>query len=221
MKIKLLILAGLAIASTANATITLNTLFGPATTSTGGLVPDGTLWALVVDTDGNNTFAGGFGLGGSITSGAAADASFVQGQVLSVGGLIGADTIFAMGGFTGESQGQLGFTIDSIELTLAGALTAGKNAAFYFFPGATYNAVGTNSVAGQVGGINAAAVVGGDFDGLNMVIPADGSTVTWGGIGTGLGGTVSNFQAVNLVPEPSAALLGALGALGLLRRRRI
>jgi hypothetical protein len=33
--------------------------------------------------------------------------------------------------------------------------------------------------------------------------------------------TVNSFQLVDAVPEPSAALLGALGALGLLRRRRI
>jgi hypothetical protein len=32
--------------------------------------------------------------------------------------------------------------------------------------------------------------------------------------------SVNSFQLVNAVPEPSAALLGALGALGLLRRRR-
>ena len=32
--------------------------------------------------------------------------------------------------------------------------------------------------------------------------------------------TLNSFALVPLVPEPSAALLGALGALGLLRRRR-
>lgn len=32
---------------------------------------------------------------------------------------------------------------------------------------------------------------------------------------------VNSFQLVNTVPEPSATLLGALGALGLLRRRRM
>jgi hypothetical protein len=40
---------------------------------------------------------------------------------------------------------------------------------------------------------------------------------------TGLGGPVAAFNggtAVTFIPEPSAARLGALGALGLLRRRR-
>jgi hypothetical protein len=38
--------------------------------------------------------------------------------------------------------------------------------------------------------------------------------------GTGASGTYNTFQ-LQPIPEPSAALLGALGALGLLRRRRI
>jgi hypothetical protein len=44
-------------------------------------------------------------------------------------------------------------------------------------------------------------------------------SVPYTGIGTGPV-AVNSFQLVNAVPEPSAALLGALGALGLLRRRR-
>lgn len=52
----------------------------------------------------------------------------------------------------------------------------------------------------------------------NVITPIMGSIGSWegdpGGIGQG------TFRTLNLVPEPSAALLGALGALGLLRRRR-
>lgn len=52
-----------------------------------------------------------------------------------------------------------------------------------------------------------------------------GGTVVVGSVGTwqgdlGFGGGTLTYNTVNLVPEPSAALLGALGALGLLRRRR-
>jgi hypothetical protein len=39
--------------------------------------------------------------------------------------------------------------------------------------------------------------------------------------GNGTAGLQSTLNTVALVPEPSAALLGAIGALGLLRRRRI
>ncbi len=60
------------------------------------------------------------------------------------------------------------------------------------------------------------------------VVPAGNTTYTVsssavvtflakGDIGNGF----TNANTLNLVPEPSAALLGALGALGLLRRRRI
>lgn len=42
-----------------------------------------------------------------------------------------------------------------------------------------------------------------------------GSTVAWDEVRWG-----DSFNDVTLVPEPSAALLGALGLLGLLRRRR-
>jgi hypothetical protein len=38
--------------------------------------------------------------------------------------------------------------------------------------------------------------------------------------GAGGGGPVSGFQLAAAVPEPSTALLGAFGALALLRRRR-
>jgi hypothetical protein len=40
------------------------------------------------------------------------------------------------------------------------------------------------------------------------------------GIGTSVLNSGSGFQLAAVIPEPSAALLGALGALGLLRRRR-
>lgn len=65
-----------------------------------------------------------------------------------------------------------------------------------------------------------------------FILPPDGSTVTFdnpfvgvdpvrtaGLAYSGTSGT-STGPAVNFVPEPSAALLGAIGALGLLRRRR-
>ena len=47
-------------------------------------------------------------------------------------------------------------------------------------------------------------------------------TATNDGITNGVGGLGSNYYAGNIgyVPEPSAALLGGLGMLALLRRRR-
>lgn len=50
-----------------------------------------------------------------------------------------------------------------------------------------------------------------------------GGTIIIGSVGTWEGETEFGpgvYDTLNLVPEPSAALLGAIGALGLLRRRR-
>lgn len=74
--------------------------------------------------------------------------------------------------------------------------------------------------------------VAGLLSDASFVLPPDGSTVTidapYVGIdpirraGLAYSGTsgVSTGPGVTFIPEPSAALLGALGALGLLRRRR-
>jgi hypothetical protein len=217
--IRALLIAGLASTGLAHASITLNAVFGPALDSSGNTVPDGTLWALVVD-DGDNSFAGGFGLGGAIASDTAAQADFTPGQQLAVGNTIGSDLIFAMGGFNGDAQELPGFAIEALELTLGGDLATGRETAFYFFPGVIYTTPGTYAVGSQVGGLNALPVTGGDYDGYSMVIPPDSTAVSFGAIGIAAGGNVSDFQAMNLIPEPSAALLGALGALRLLRRRR-
>lgn len=65
----------------------------------------------------------------------------------------------------------------------------------------------------------------GAFQGPN--VPSLGAVTLNSGTMSDLKGTsvysatgTSGFQLVNAIPEPSAALLGALGALGLLRRRR-
>jgi MYXO-CTERM domain-containing protein len=103
-------------------------------------------------------------------------------------------------------------------------LATGLKYAFYYFPGATYTA-GVNTIGSQVGGVN--SNTNAPDAGLDaMIIPADSALVNQGaatiGDWSGLQ-TNSQFTAVNLttVPEPSAALLGAVGVLGLLRRRRI
>lgn len=63
-----------------------------------------------------------------------------------------------------------------------------------------------------------------NFD-LENVVPGGGGNVTTDNApsNTGLGarrGVINAIQLVHVVPEPSSALLGLLGALGLLRRRR-
>lgn len=199
----------------AMASVTLQTQFGVAYNSLNAQVPVGTLWALVVDTDNNSSFAGGFGLDQSMQT-IGANVTFATGQVLTVGALLGGDTIFAVGGFDGG-----GIASDTITFDLGTlGITAGRNFAFYWFPGSQYASGNSGTITGnQAGGVHTSTAEGGL---AAMQIPADGSNIDIGAATSDAGGTLPNsrFTAVQLIPEPSTMLLGAFGALGLLRRRR-
>lgn len=210
--------------------VTISTQFGVALDKNSAAVPDGTLWALVVD-NGDNVLPGGLALNSSIKAASALaggldliNATF-GGASLALGTSLGGDTVFALGGFNGGATlGVGGSTADAVILTLgANGLASGRNYAFYYFPGTLFTTEGaTYSGFTQVGGVNTnTADAGALTDG--MIIPNDGFTVTQGASTPGdLGGSFSQsgFTSVELIPEPSAALLGAIGVLGLLRRRR-
>jgi hypothetical protein len=222
MKTKLSLLF-VALALPAAASITLSTQFGTAFNSSGVAVPDGTLWALVVDTNTDSQFTG-FGLNGSLPSTVVADTYFTANQALSIGGVLNGNTIFAFGAFNGGGD-LAGGAISALSFDYGvNGLAAGRNYAFYWFPGANFNAGTplTQTIGTQVGGIHTSSNDG-LFD-VGMVLPPDGAAVSTGAATEAGGGTIANsgFRAVNLtvIPEPSAALLGAIGALGLLRRRR-
>jgi hypothetical protein len=212
MKSKLVTLLLIAAALPAAATITINTQFGTAFDAAGAPVADGTLWALIADTNGDNLFAGGFGINASL---AQSGAAVFGGQTLALGSVFGGDTVFKLGAFNGAgpgvTDGPFGFTLGE------NSLAAGQRYAFYWFPGVIASA--SHVVGSQVGGINNSLPADGGLD--PMVVPADGAGVFQGAANADGGGTLANsrFTAV-LIPEPSTALLGALGALGLLRRRR-
>jgi hypothetical protein len=204
-----------------SASITLNTQFGQAFDSRGTPVADGTLWALVVDADNNSQFTG-FGLNQSLTDPVLANTFFQPGQSLSIGGNLGGNTIFAMGGFNGTDSGLAGLLTGVVIADYGvNGLAAGRNYAFYWFPGATYNgAVASQVVNGEVGGIHTGSADG-IFD-SGMVLPPDGALIAAGAAtGGDAGGSLPNSRFTSVViPEPSVALLGALGVFGLLRRRR-
>lgn len=220
----MIIIASLGLVASSFGAITISTQFGVANSVSNTPVPDGTLWALIVD-NGNNVLPGGMAtnssISASITEGVLADFSTLS---LSLGTVIGGDTVFALGGFNGSSTLSIaGTTADVVEATLGTlGLVSGRAYGFYYFPGKTFTTQGaTYSGFGEVGGVNTLLNDAGAFtDG--MIIPNDGFTVTQGASTPGdLGGSITQgaFTAVP-IPEPSAALLGALGALGLLRRRR-
>jgi hypothetical protein len=223
-----IVLGVLALATQLGATVKLDTQFGLATDSNGVAVPDGTLWALIVD-NGDNRFGGTFGLDTSLKTFAATNAGLINstfaGKSLSIGSTFSGDTIFAVGGFNGEALlnyvGGTSNTVEGLDTTLNG-LSTGANFAFLYFPGVRFlTESDTYSIGSQIGGVNssipdAGASIGG------LVIPAEGSVALGVSTPGDLGGSfpADSFQAINLVPEPSSAFLASLGALGLLRRRR-
>ena len=214
------------------ATISISTQFGQAFDINSNPVPDGTLWALIVNADGNSVLPGGMltdgsGLSAAFVTDSALVLSTFQGQSISVGSNFGGDIVFGMGAFNGFADlGVAGSTTNGFEGLVLGenGLATGRAFGFYFFPGVEYTGDGTYNIGGQVGGISTIL----DDEGagtVGMVIPADGASVFVGAntdAGGDLAGSMTDgaFTAVP-IPEPSAALLGALGALGLLRRRRI
>lgn len=214
------------------ATITISTQFGQAFDIDGMPVSDGTLWALIVNADGNSTLPGGMLTDGSGLSAAyTLNSSLVEeifgGKTIGLGSNFGGDIVFGMGAFNGFADlGVAGSTTNGLaglELGVNG-LATGRAFGFYFFPGVTYTGEGTYNIGDQVGGIS--TLLSDDNAGtVGMVIPADGASIFTGANTDAegeLGGSMTDsaFTAVALVPEPSAALLGAMGALCLLRRRR-
>ena len=232
MRLTLLFVSLLAAAALpASATITLNCQFGVARDMYGVAVPDGTLWAIVGDTNADGTFPGGFSTNASIYGLPSAQAlnTFYFGKVLAVGGAIGGDRVLAMGGFNGTANdGLTGLAVSVVSLTFGvNGAASGQNFAFYWFPGSAFT-TGVNTVGREIGGINSLVVD--NSGGLDpMTLGADTSLLTVGAATASAGGVTSNaaFTAVSLsevtgslIPEPSTALLGALGTLALLRRRR-
>jgi hypothetical protein len=76
-----------------------------------------------------------------------------------------------------------------------------------------YNADGTAGTWTQQGTEVASATSGDSFSSMHVFIKPGGGENYWGYVG--------DFKVTSLaIPEPSAALLGGLGLLALLRRRR-
>lgn len=208
----LLIILGLTVS--ASAAISLTGSYGELRDSAGNPVANGTLFVLVGFT--GSSFSGGLAVNSTITE-VGANAAFVTGQTITLGSaLAGLGTIFHVGSTTGSTA-----EVALAGLDNSGNVASGNSYAIYWFPGQVVSA-GPETVGGQVGGFSSSGGTPGfSLDG--MVIAPNGQDVTQGFATVSGGGNIANAlpQAVNLVPEPSAALLGALGALGLLRRRRI
>jgi hypothetical protein len=206
---------------------------------TGTNITTGSLVMLIADT-GNDGFLN-LGSAGAVVpglTGRSGNTITTTQANLTAGLLFGGDTIVTT---SLSGTGSIGGIMTGIDITPY----VGKNFAVVWFTATPANV--TASLAGQYFGmirladwtlpgsdsgstINMSST---DADGTNSFFSTSASataTQVGGGFFTGTG-TAANagstavrsaqFQVVEAIPEPSAALLGALGALGLLRRRRI
>lgn len=193
---------------------------GTATTGLGsGTVPAGSLLLLVADTT-SDGFLGDNSLSGDLTSANDPGVS-VANSSTTVGGSFGGDLILAKLSVTTAGALNGGFTFDN---ALA---SQGKNFAIIYFPSLT---TASSSVPD---GTNYGIVKGSDWvltsdnTGQSFSFSTTDSTTSYfrvtvaAGVATNDSFTTSQSPAFVVgVPEPSAALLGAIGVLGLLRRRR-
>lgn len=180
-----------------------------------GVPTNGLVWGIIVDGTGNGLVT---------TPGAYTVPSFAAGSSTVLGLAAG-----------GNSDDVLYISTSGLTQSTAGntegdAVTPGGNGGIYDIAGvALANGVGTGDkfyVVWFDGNI------GGTLTDNSFLIPADGAAVALAepfvgvdpnrSAGLAYVGTsgVSTGAGVSFVPEPSAALLGAVGALGLLRRRR-
>ena len=238
MKNKFITLGALALTiGSANAGIALSTsaAVGLKQNNPANNIASGMLVMLVVD-NGNDGFLNLAATGGAITSGSttalgartvnAADAS------ITAGGFFGGDLILGL--FSAAGGGSVSPAYSG---TIAGY--EGKNFALVWFEDTAANLASSRS--GEFFGIASGA----DWtlpatDSGNYTFNASTNTTTsvywqlaavtnttqlgsagfFSGTGSTAGANVVKTAAFQVIPEPSAALLGAFGVLGLLRRRR-
>ena len=223
----------------ASRTITVNTALGFTGGITGTLVKDG---AGTLTLTGTNSYTGntnvnqgtlvikgsistsllttvqsGAALGGSGTVGAA-----TVGGILAPGNSIG--TLTATGDVTWNNNDAWVFELGVASLNLAAASGGSDNDLLNITGAGSDFLKGTGSSFtfdfANTGAVGWYKLV--DWTGTTNFVGTDFSTT---GLTSGLTGTFTvdsgtSALYLNIVPEPSAALLGTLGLLGLLRRRR-
>jgi hypothetical protein len=227
MKTKIVLAIGLlSIGANAATSLTGTAMTKPYSTAGTTVVATGSIAMLLVDTTGNG-FIGLGALSGGTTLTSANDPLLTAANMsTSVGGTFGGDTVAAVYSIGGTGiSGALSLASDSTFY--------GKQFAMVFFDTATVTDASKYGIArgsdwtfpvsdigGSIGFSSTDASGAASFFQIQSATPT--ANQTSGGFFTVANARPSTvFNVVDAIPEPSAALLGALGALGLLRRRRI
>ena len=181
--------------------------------SSTGDVTSNKVWGILVDTSGNGfagNYDGGVSLGASAittlkVSGVATDDVFVTSGNL----MVNTNNATLDGGSV--ASGTLARPTQIASVGFSNGISQGDAFRIMWFDA---TALGGTADAGSKYGV---------YSNAGLIIPADGSNTSFNALFVGAEATVVpgnlTFQGA-AVPEPSAALLGAIGALGLLRRRR-
>ena len=230
MKLKSLFILGL-LSVAANAAVTISGTGLTNVKSTDGAtnIPTGSLALLIVDVAGNGFFNLGTSLAANTALTSTNDPGLNSTQSLVIGQTFGGETILNRL----SSPGGGTFASFLPNLTIAGM--EGKNFAVVWFSN-VLAATGDTTVPGTAkwGIIRGSdwTLPAADSGTLSMNATDSAGALSYyapsavaGGAATTAFRTTTNGTlggaSFAIVPEPSAALLGALGALGLLRRRRI
>jgi len=198
-------------------------LTGSAVTGLSSLAPIGTLVLLVADASSSNFGGAANALSGDLTATsvpklAIADASITTGETFGGDLVLGRAAVTTAGALPG------GFTVDNV------STLQGKRFSLVYIPSLGSTSTNTNIAAATTYGI---------VSGSDWLLPTVNGGESFSFSSSDSGGATSFFRVtvasgvatndtyasssganLTLVPEPSAALLGAVGALGLLRRRR-
>jgi len=182
------------------AAITLNLSAGQLSTPNGQPIPDGALVQVLVSTV-DTTFSAPTGL------------SFVGSSVDDV-----VVASFAMNSASGGAPGVFSRAVQLEYNNLFGGRTiaAGMPMLLRWWPTLTTSATapGATNVMGQF-----RRDAAGDFSDIGWTLPSAPSTRTLNVLTPAFGGSTPT-SALSAVPEPSAALLSAMGLIGLFARRR-
>lgn len=181
-----------------------------------GVPTNGMIWGVIIDGSGNglvNTSEGSYDAISLATG---------SNYILSVGSVATDDVLWTSMNLTADTSGSTegdgltpggpGGIFDISGIALANGVTTGDTFYVVWFDG-TVGGILTDATF-TIPSDGAALSYGEPFVGVDAIRSAGSSYV-------GTSGTPVAGGGIQFVPEPSAALLGAIGALGLLRRRRI